>query len=56
MALECCLEDEHENVRRAAAITMYTLERPIPKVCVHRVLWATALTTLQRQTAVTIST
>lgn len=32
VALECCLEDEHENVQRAAAIALYTLERPVPKV------------------------
>ena len=32
VALECCLDDLSDQVKRAAAITLYTLERPIPKV------------------------
>ncbi len=32
VALECCLDDEHEQVKRAAAIALYTLERPVDKV------------------------
>ena len=32
VALELCLEDEHENVKLAAAIALYTLERPVQKV------------------------
>lgn len=32
VALECCLDDEHEQVRRAAAVALYTLERPVEKV------------------------
>ena len=32
VALECCLDDANDQVTRAAAITLYTLERPLPKV------------------------
>ena len=32
VALECCLEDEHDRVQRAAAIALYTLEKPVLKV------------------------
>ena len=32
VALECCLEDEHVEVRRAAAITLFVLERPTEHV------------------------
>ncbi|KAK2176194.1 hypothetical protein NP493_676g00001 [Ridgeia piscesae] len=31
VALECCLDDQNDQVKRAAAITLYTLERPVPK-------------------------
>ena len=32
VALECCLDDKHEQVQRAAAFALYTLERPVAKV------------------------
>ena len=35
VALECCLKDEHEQVRRAAAIALYTLERPVELVSIN---------------------
>ena len=38
VALELCLNDEHEQVRRAAAIALYTLEHPTDKVSFPLVL------------------
>ena len=35
VALECCLDDQNDQVKRAAAITLYTLERPVPKVTLN---------------------
>ena len=35
VGLECCLDDEHARVKRAAAIALYTLEKPVPKVSIH---------------------
>lgn len=32
VALECCLDDEHDRVRRSAAIALYVLNRPSDKV------------------------
>ena len=32
VALECCLDDPHEQVALAAAIALYSLERPVKKV------------------------
>lgn len=32
VALELCLRDENERVRTAAAIVLYSLERPVPEV------------------------
>ena len=32
VALECCLDDAHEQVSLAAAIALYSLERPVKKV------------------------
>ncbi len=32
VALELCLEDSHEQVQRAAAIALYTLEKPTDRV------------------------
>ena len=32
LAVECCLDDKHERVALAAAIALYTLERPTTKV------------------------
>jgi hypothetical protein len=34
VALDCCLEDKHERVALAAAIALYTLERPNEKVTI----------------------
>ena len=31
-ALECCLDDDEQQVQRAAAIALYSLEKPTLKV------------------------
>ena len=33
VALECCLDDADDMVRLASAIALYSLERPVEKVC-----------------------
>jgi len=43
VALECCLDDGHERVRRAAAIALYILSRPSEKVHVVGMLFIIAL-------------
>ena len=38
VALECCLDDPHEQVALAAAIALYSLERPVKKVLVGLII------------------